>query len=269
MLDTDVIDDLNLPDDASEALEGDQAEKPDDKAGEADSAEKQLEKYQAFRPFIDALEADPSKVYDIRAALSQGARNTDSNRPPAEAPPAPPSPERLRELNDRLKSAALDPDADFLGMVAGISSEIADAKVSQFRKDAEPYTKAVGEGYIERFKQTWKEDENPSIYKEASRVFSDELSRLDYSQLAQMSIQQREYELGLRRDAALGRILRSKVKRPSQSTANAGRGGGNVGGPGKEPVKVVELSDGEKDVLVRSLGEKYAAAAITRIEAGQ
>lgn len=228
-------------------------------------AEEELEKFRAFQPFVDAIDHDPSKVYDLRAALANGARVAEAPR--EEAPTV--DKERLREYNAKLKEAAIDPDADFLGLVAGVASQIADEKIASFRKDAEPYTKSVGENQVQSFKREWKDDENPAIYREASRVFDEELARLDFTAIGRLSSADREYQFRTLRDAAVGRVLRAKVKNPSKGAANIGRGGGTVSGPKREPEKSLELTEQEQSVLIRNLGQEEGQKAIARIEAGE
>jgi hypothetical protein len=244
-------------------------------AKELEDARARLRKFEAFAPFVEKLEADPTKIFDVRAALDGKSQQQPAQpQQPAQQPNPQLNQAQLKELNEKLKAAALDPDADFLGFVAGISGEISKAQLAEFQKNTQPYLESAAEAFIDRFKTRWEKGvDDPELFKRAEKIFDEDLAKVNPQDLLGLDPARRDYELSLRRDAAIGRVMSSgyTVNRSGNRNvaASAARGTSIGSSQRKVSEKVVELTEHEKAVLERHLGKDGAAKAIEDIEAGR
>jgi hypothetical protein len=233
------------------------------RAQELETGRAAVETLGKFRPFIDALENDPSKVFDFRAVL-EGKKPGDP-APVVTRDVAPQlTAEQLEDLNAKLQAEWVNNPA---AVMAWLKNNAKNEALEEFRTAAAPVIDAVGGGFVDAFKRLKKE--NDRFYPLVLAKFEDEIDDLKPGVLLNMTPAQRNRELDRRWNAAKGEVLDKKIKPQTTHATSAGNGTSmGPSGGGKRGEKVVELSETEKGILVRTLGPDLAKKRIAAIESG-
>jgi hypothetical protein len=218
-----------------------------------------------FKPFVEALEKDPSKVFDFRAAVE--------GKKPAEAAPVITRQEAPQLTEEQLEKINAQIQAEWVNNPAAVIKWVQDnannAAYQRVMTEAQPIIEAVGGTFIESFKRLKKD--NDRFYATVLARFEEEVADLGPGVLLNMPAAQRQRELERRWNAAKGEVLDKKIK-PQQTLATSAGGGSGMGGGsnargGRQ--KLVEMSENEKAILIRNLGPEKAKARINAIEMGE
>lgn len=198
------------------------------------AAEARLEKYKALDSFAEALERDPSKIYDMRAAAEgrrtalPGLTEHDAPKPPDNTPKTIeeaiarlPEAERLK-----LRQSAIDEPEMYGARLADISRQMAESNIAN---SAQPIVDATVAGAIQNFKLSHASE---PIYRHAEAFFEAEMDDFDRKAFYQLPEAKRKRELELRWAAAKARAYDAAAAKaaPRQSPRNLGAGSGNAGG---------------------------------------
>jgi hypothetical protein len=191
-----------------------------------------------------------------------------SNKLDAPAPvsaPANLTPQQIREINEQLTDEIIT-KGNPLGVISAISEQSANAKLDQFRKQAEPFMREATEGFIDRFRSR-KRDDDP-LYKNVVSEFEKQIEDVDLSALITKPKADQTKTLDLYWNAAKGKVLGAKVQttRDERPPGSAARGGSAVGTGDSTTGTGYRLSDRERLLLVQNLGLEKAKEAIARIE---
>lgn len=222
-----------------------------------------VETLNKFKPFVDALESDPSKVFDFRAVM-EGKKPGDA-APVVTREVAPQlTAEQLEDLNAKLQAEWVNNPA---AVMAWLKNNAKNEALEEFRTAAAPVIDAVGGGFVDAFKRLKKE--NDRFYPLVLAKFEEEIDDLKPGVMLNMTAAQRNRELDRRWNAAKGEILDKKIKPQTTHATSAGNGTSmGPSGGGKRGEKVVEMSDSEKNILIRTLGPDLAKKRIAAIESG-
>ncbi len=193
----------------------------------------------------DKLEADPSKIYNLRAALEGRFEDPDRGHQRQQPPPQL-TPEQIAELNQQFWNNPAQ-------MTAEIARQAAAAQIGQAAQQFTPYTSATGDLFIDNFKSRKSSD---PLYKTILPVFETQIRDINRTALLQMNEGARQRELTLRWDAAAAQVYRKAAETAErEKPPNMGTSGG---GGGQTPPQTVF----DKDPKTAALYAKFKAQGI-------
>ena len=205
--------------------------------------ERDNERLRAFRPILDEIDKDPSKIFDVRAALEGKSRGGGTDT--TVTPPPQMTQEQRDELNRRATDLILEGKG--LDVVLEVASRLNQERDAQMR----PQFEAQAEIVVDRFLSKHEKALDPKLFRAIESEFEVEMKDLDRASLATMPADRRNAELERRFYAAAGKKLLSKVRSSAASRGGSGGAGGGAIGAGGGSARG-GLTQKEKDVLARS-----------------
>jgi hypothetical protein len=197
-----------------------------------------------FSPLADALEADPSKYFQLQGIIS-GATPPQQNTPPAQQQDQKLTPEQIRELNQR---AAENP-AQFMAEMAMEAARRAQAETFA---QATPLLATTADLVIEQYKNG-KAAADP-LYKQIVPYFDKELRDVGRNTLIGMQPVDRMRVLELRWSSAANSVFRKAAAERQNAPPPTTVSGGNAG----SAAAVAEKKTGfQKDPLLAGLSEAF------------
>jgi len=178
------------------------------------------QKFSPLEGIAEELDADPSKIYALRAALAGGSPQGNTQQSPA-----PSSPQLTQEQIDELNRQATEKPAEFMYRAAQL---VADQKIAQFLEQAKPVLEAAGDNSVEWFKS--KKAGTDKLFKQIEPLFDKQMRDIDRRALLGATPEQRQRALELRWQAASAEVFRAAMvaNTPKDPPPNLGdsRGGG-------------------------------------------
>lgn len=202
-------------------------------------------KFAAFKPLLEQLDEDPSKIYDMRAALAGRAPAGDKPVEPAQEQL---NPEQLKNLNTQITDAILEGRG--LDAIAAVSDKIAENRMAALQRETEPLVAMQADAFVDAFRSRKEKSTPAGLYAAVESEFERECSDLDRRALMREKPEARARELDRRWNAAAGSVLLKKVKSSSAHVGSAGLGGSGMGSGGRAPDS--PIGERERRVMERA-----------------
>lgn len=198
-------------------------------AAEFDRLRKQADRMARFQDIADELDADPRRIYDVRAAL-EGRPLTS----PAPATQQNLTADQLEALDEQARSKP----AQFAAAAADLAAR---QQLDTFYKNAmAPIIEASGEGLVDSFKA--KKGKDP-LYEQIAEQFDKEMSDVDRAALLRAPKKVRDREMALRWDAADAKVLRGAMAESKRKEHDTARNLGSSSGRGTSSKRTTRLAE--------------------------
>jgi hypothetical protein len=187
---------------------------------EMEALREKAKRFDALGDIPDRLEADPSKIYNLRAAL-EGRVDDPNQVHQRQQPPPQLTQEQINELNQQFWQNPAQ-------MAAEIARQAAANQIGQAAQQFTPYTSATGDLFIDNFKSRKSSD---PLFKTILPVFEQQIRDVNRTALLQMNEGARNRELNLRWDAAAAQVYRKAAESAEREKAPNMGGGSGTGAP--------------------------------------
>jgi len=181
----------------------------------------------------DELDADPSKIYAVRAAL-QGRGPQPAVAPPQPLPTL--SADQLAQLDEQFRERPAQLTAQAAQLAARQELD------AFYRSVVEPLREASGESLIDNYKAQKAGD---PLFKQISAQFDKEIADLDRKALLGAPLAERRRQLDLRYRAATATVLKQAMDESAakqrDTAPTLGSGGGSA--PSKSRSKLAQNPD--------------------------
>lgn len=200
--------------------EGDPTPTPAELAtAEIERYKRENARYAGLADIVSELEADPSKIFNLRAALQGGQAPANTQQQV--------QPQLTQEQKQALDDAFRDRPAEMTALAGRTAAQ--EEMQRAYREMLAPVMEASGESVVENYKNKHRGD---PLFSKVERAFDTEMSDVDRVALLRAPAKVRAREMDLRYRAATEKVLREAMvegeNRQHDTARNLGSGqGGN------------------------------------------